>query len=107
MDEPNPAYRLVEKGAVLNWWDIIEINGHCSLNSRLKEVIDSAGIEKTETLLRPFFGEGTPVSADLLNMMNNMTVLRIINLIAGAMHVDITKEALLELNAELNKIAVK
>lgn len=107
VDEPNPAYRLVEKGAVLNWWDIIEINGHCSLNSRLKEVIDSAGIEKTETLLRPFFGEGTPVSADLLNMMNNMTVLRIINLIAGAMHVDITKEALLELNAELNKIAVK
>ncbi len=64
VDEPNPAYRLVERGAVLNWWDIVEINGYCSLNSRLKTVIEAAGME-------------------------------------------ITKEQLLDLNAELNKFAIK
>ena len=43
----------------------------------------------------------------MLNMMNNMTVLRIIGLIGGMMGGNITKEALMELNAELNKVPVK
>ena len=106
VDEPNPAYRLVEKGAVLNWWDIVEIDGYCSLNSRLKAVIESAGEEATANMLAPFFG-GMPAQPAMLNMMNNMTVLRIIGLIGGMMHIDVTKEQLLDLNAELNKIEAK
>ncbi|MBR4026373.1 MAG: glycoside hydrolase family 2 protein [Lachnospiraceae bacterium] len=106
VDEPNPAYRLVEKGAVLNWWDIVEIDGYCSLNSRLKAVIESVGEEATANMLAPFFG-GMPAQPAMLNMMNNMTVMRIIGLISGMMRMDITKEQLLDLNAELNKIEIK
>ena len=106
VDEPNPAYRLVEKGAVLNWWDIIEIDGYCSLNSRLKTVIESIGAKATGELIAPFIG-GQAMPEAGLNMMNNMTVLRIIGLIGGMMHMDVTKEQLLDLNAELNKIEAK
>ena len=43
----------------------------------------------------------------MLHMMNNMTVMRIIGLICGAMHIEVTKEQLLDLNVDLNKIAIK
>ena len=65
-------------------------------------MIDSVGMEAVQELLRPFLG-GSAQPA-MLNMMNNMTVMRIIGLICGAMHIDVTKEQLLDLNAELNKI---
>jgi len=39
--------------------------------------------------------------------MDSMTVLRLIGLIAGASRIPVTKEGLLALNAELNKIAIK
>jgi len=42
----------------------------------------------------------------LVNMMDSMTVLRLIGLIAGATNLPVTKEKLLELNAELNKLAI-
>ena len=106
VETENPAYRLVEKGAVLNWWDINEIDGYCSLNSRLRDVIEGAGVEEVGKIMAPFFG-GYPVSADMLNMMNNMTVLRIIGLIGGMMGGDITKDTLMALNAELNKVPCK
>ena len=76
VEEPNPAYRLVEKGAVLNWWDITEVDGFCSLNSRLRDVIEGAGPEGTANLMAKAVGAPLPVA--MLNMMNNMTVLRII-----------------------------
>ena len=106
VETENPAYRLVEKGAVLNWWDIIEIDGFCSLNTRLKTVIDSCGIEKTGDLLVPIMGPAAK-APQLLTMLNNMTVLRLIGLICGASNVVLTKEQLLDLNAELNKIEAK
>ena len=104
--EPNPAYRLVEKGAVLNWWDIVEIDGYCSLNSRLKDVVNGAGIDATANMLAPFLG-GMPASPQMIKMMDNMTVLRIIELIGGMVGIEMTKEMLLDLNAELNKVAVE
>ncbi len=103
--EENPAYRLVEKGAILNWWDIVEIEGYCSLNSRLKTVIKSAGMDTAANMYAQFMG-GCAYPA-MLNMMNNMTILRVIGLICGAMNMDITKEMLLDLNADLNKIPAK
>ena len=105
VEEENPAYRLVEKGAVLNWWDITEVDGFCSLNSRLRDVIEGAGPEGTANLMAKAVGAPLPVA--MLNMMNNMTVLRIIGLIGGMMGGDISKETLMELNAELNKVPVK
>ena len=104
VSEPNPDYILKEKGAVLNWWDITEIPGFCSLNSKTKQVLDGAGMEKTCALLAPIMGEA--MQPRVISMLDSMTVLRVINLICGAMHMPITKEQLLELNAELNKIAI-
>ena len=105
VDQPNPAYILTEKGAVLNWWDITEVEGHCSLNSKLKLVIDGVGAEQTGVLLGMVMG--APMETRLVNMMDSMTVLRLIGLIAGASGLTVTKEGLLALNAELNKIAIK
>ena len=104
VSEPNPDYILKEKGAVLNWWDITEVEGHCSLNSKLKLVIDGVGVEEAGKLLGMVMG--APMEARLVSMMDSMTVLRLIGLIAGATNIPITKEDLLALNAELNKIAI-
>ena len=105
VSEPNPAYTLVEKGAVLNWWDITEVPGHCSLNSKMKLVIENAGMEKTQELMS--FVMGPAAQPKMLAMLDSMTVLRLINLITGAMHMEITKEQLMDLNAQLNQIPVK
>ena len=103
--EPNPAYRLVEKGAVLNWWDIIEVPGHCSLNTRLQIVLDNAGPDRTLELLSPILGMAGHPSA--LIMLSGMTVLRMINVVTGMMRTPVTKEQLMDLNAQLNKISIK
>lgn len=79
--------------------DITEIDGFCSLNSRLRDVIEGAGAEGTSNLMAKAVGAPLPVA--MLNMMNNMTVLRIIGLIGGMMGGDISKETLMELNADL------
>ncbi|MBQ7859669.1 MAG: glycoside hydrolase family 2 protein, partial [Faecalibacterium sp.] len=100
--EPNPAYRLTEKGAVLNWWDIIEVPGHCSLNTKLKLVVDSAGVEKALELLAPILSMAA--RPETLKMLDAMTVLRMINVITGMMRVPVTKEQLMALNAKLNEV---
>ena len=102
VSEPNPAYRLVEKGAVLNWWDIVEVSGYCSLNTKLQVVLDNAGAERTLELLSPVLGVAGHPSA--LIMLSGMTVLRMINVVTGMMRIPVTKEQLMALNAELNKI---
>ena len=118
VDTPNEAYRLVEKGAVLNWWDITEIEGRCSLNSKLRDVIESGGMEFAMRLMAPVFGgAAAAMGADAenagaqmaagLNMMNNMTVLRIVSLITGMMRMEVSKETLLEMNAKLNEVELK
>lgn len=51
--EPNPAYILTERGAVLNWWDITEVEGCCGLNTKVRTVIASTGMNKTCEPLKP------------------------------------------------------
>ena len=105
VSQPNPDYILKEKGAVLNWWDITEVAGCCSLNTRLKLVVDSAGAENVLELLKPILGPASRV--ETLGILDAMTVIRMINVITGMMKMPVTKEMLLTLNAELNKIALK
>ena len=96
----------MEKGAVLNWWDIVEIDGYASLNTRLKVLIEAIGAETTGAMLIPVMGT-SHTSPTILNLSNNMTVMRFISLICGSMNIEVTKEQLLDLNADLNKIAIK
>ena len=104
VSEPNPAYILTEKGAVLNWWDIIHVDGYADLNTKLSKVVESAGVDKVCELLGPVMGMAAQPAA--VNMLDAMTVLRMINVITGMMRVPVTKEQLMDLNAELNKIAL-
>ena len=104
--EPNPAYRLVEKGAILNWWDITEVDGHADLNTKLRALIKAIGLEPTAKLLLPLMGEQFAAHPQALMQLDSFSVLRMINLVTGALMVPVTKEQLLALNAELNKISL-
>ena len=106
VSEPNPAYRLVEKGAVLNWWDITEVPGHADLNTKLRYLIKAAGLEQTAQLVGSLIGTQFASNPQVLMQLDSFSVLRMINLIAGAMMLPVTKEQLMELNAKLNTIAL-
>ena len=106
VDKPNPAYTLVEKGAVLNWWDITEVEGCASLNTKLRLLNAKLGLAGSAQLLAPILGEQFASHPQTLGQLDSFSVLRLINLITGAMMMPVTKEMLLDLNAQLNKIAI-
>ena len=111
--EFNDNYRLKEKGAILNWFDITEVEGHFSLNDTLGDILATlqgkmlfAGI--FAKIMKNFGGgknkvAGFEASEGMMQMMNGFTVLRLTNLM-GTAGVNFTKEELLEINAKLNKI---
>ncbi len=117
VEEPNPAYRLVEEGAILNWFDVEAPEGYLSLNDKMGDVLSTvrgklifAGLmakmlggkkEKGEEAPKPM---GFEMTADMMSMMNGFTVLRLITMAGGMMNVKFTKEQLLDLNSQLNKI---
>ena len=107
----NEAYRLKEKGAILNWFDITEVEGCFSLNDKLDDIMKSPeGTALFGQLMQGIMGQmqggkamGFDVTADMMKMMGGFTVVRLTSLM-GAANVKITKEQLLSLNAMLNKI---
>ena len=116
VETPNEAYRLREKGAILNWFDITEKEGYLSLNNKMGEVLKTIrGKMLFMSLMGKFMGGkggkmeamGFEITADMMTMMNCFTVLRLLTMIGGMMDVKFTKEQLLDLNAQLNKIKAK
>lgn len=114
VDKFNEAYRLVEKGAVLNWFDITAPEGYFSLNDKLSDIMQNpAGKAFFMQMMGSMTGgmmggDRTPAEmmaqADgMMAMLGSFTVLRMVGLM-GAAGVKMTKEQLLGLNAELNKI---
>ncbi len=111
----NEAYRLKEKGAVLNWFDITEPEGYFSLNDKVSDIMAvPAGQQLFMGLMAkmmPQDGEkkeaaGFDVSAmgdGLMQMMGGFTLLRLSGMM-GMMGYNPTKEDLLGLNAMLNQI---
>ncbi len=115
----NEAYRLVEKGAILNWFDIDAPEGYLSLNDKMGDVISTV---QGKLLFMGMFAKmmggkkgkdgeepkmeamGFEINADMMSMMNGFTVLRLFTLMGGMMDVKFTKEQLLDINAKLNKI---
>jgi beta-galactosidase len=119
VDTFNEAYRLREKGAVLNWFDITEKEGYLSLNDKMGDVLATVrGKLLFMGLMAKFMGGkggkdgkmeamGFEINADMMTMMNGFTVLRLFTLMGGMMNAEFTKEQLLDLNKELNKIKKK
>ncbi len=110
--EFNEAYRLKEKNAVLNWFDITEREGYFSLNDKLSDIMATM---QGKLLFAGMFAKlmkgnkkaaGFDVSPDMMQMMGSFTVLRLTGLIS-MMDIHFTKEQLLDLNDKLNKIKKK
>ena len=105
----NEAYRLKEKGAVLNWFDITQREGYFSLNDKISDIMQTEeGRELLAGLMHQMMrGEkkamGFDLTPEMMQMLGGFTVIRMTSLM-GAANVKFTKEQLLELNAKLNQI---
>ncbi len=107
VDAFNESYRLREKGAVLNWFDIAQKEGYYSLNDKLSDILKSkeasalfGGLMQSSMHQKAMGFEMTP---EMMQMMGGFTLLRLTGLM-GAMNVKFTKEELLKLNRKLQTI---
>lgn len=111
VEEFNDSYRLKEKGAILNWFDITEPEGYFSLNDKMGDILHSEGGREIMTgLMKNMMaglGGGKPAGFEMnegmMKMMEGFTLIRMANLM-GTAGVTVTKEQLLALNAQLNRI---
>ena len=123
VDEMNMDYVLVEKGAVLNWFDVNAPVGKFSLNDKISDIMScfrgklwflgvGLKIKKKMNANKKNKNEGknsggfdVDLKADggLMQMMGGFTVLRLTSMM-GMMNVSFTKEELLKLNKKLNRI---
>ena len=111
VDVFDESYRLKEKGAILNWFDITEVEGHFSLNDKIGDIMKTI---KGKMLFMGMMAKMLPKKGDkvaggfemtdgMMDMLGGFTVLRITGMV-GTMGINFTKEELLDLNAKLNKI---
>ena len=126
VDEMNMDYVLREVGAVLNWFDVVEIEGRFSLNDKISDIIKTKrgklwlirkGImlkkmmdknnkkskngEKKSGGFEVNLKDGAP--SGLMDMMGGFSVLRLTSMM-GMMNLSFTKEELLKFNRQLNRI---
>ena len=119
----NEEYRLKEQGAILNWFDIDAPEGRFSLNDKISDIMSSfwgklwfagvgltikkkmdAGKKKSkEGKKSGGFDVDLKMDGGLMQMMGGFTVLRLTSMI-GMANVNFTKEDLLKMNKQLNRI---
>ena len=115
VSEPNQDYILKEVGAVLNWFDVTVIEGRYSLNDKMSDILKSwrgklwfakLGLKIKKTLSKSSgdsMMSGFEINEEMMQMLGGFTVLRLTNLM-GAANLNFTKEDLLKMNRQLNKI---
>ena len=123
VDKMNPDYILREQGAVLNWFDITEVEGRFCLNDKIGDVLQTlkgkiwfAGLfltlAKKMSKAQPQSKEkkgkkkktkNPEMNSGVMNMISGFTILRFTGML-GMRNVTFTKEELLKMNAQLNKI---
>ncbi|MBE6886898.1 MAG: glycoside hydrolase family 2 protein [Ruminococcaceae bacterium] len=120
--QPNPAYRMVEKGAIINWFDITAPEGYFSINDKISDIMAtvqgkmlfmgmaakmfaSKGKDGKEGGVKAA-GFDLKMNDGLMKMMGGFSIARIAGMIGlmGEGGPTITKEDLLAINAQLNKI---
>ena len=105
----NEDYRLKEKGAILNWFDITEVEGYLSINDKMSDIMATEGGKALiSNMMGSFMGgkgeaSGFKVTPEMMKMMGGFTMIRLCGLL-GTANVKVTKEQLLALNSALNKI---
>ena len=123
VDEMNMDYVLREVGAVLNWFDVNVIEGRYSLNDKIADIMLSkrgklwfyrlglklvlkmrAGKKSKDKKAGGFeFKAKDAAGSGLMDMMGGFSVLRLSSMM-GMMNISFTKEELLKLNRQLNRI---
>ncbi|MED9904574.1 MAG: glycoside hydrolase family 2 TIM barrel-domain containing protein [Lachnospiraceae bacterium] len=111
VDTFNEEYRLKEKGAILNWFDITAPEGYFSLNDKLSDIMQSeAGRALFGGMMAQITGAmsekkaaGFEMNEGMMKMMGGFTIIRLTSMM-GMTGVKFTKEQLLALNAQLNQI---
>ena len=116
VDKMNEDYILKEKGAVLNWFDIDAPEGRFSLNDKLADIMATfrgklwfmkLGLKIKKQMDAGKDGKkeaaGFELGEGVMKMMGGFTVLRLTSMM-GMMNVSFTKEELLKMNKQLNRI---
>lgn len=114
VDEMNPDYILKEKGAILNWFDVEAPEGRFSLNDKMSDIMGSFWgklwfMKMALKIKKALSGGdkkamgGFEINEGMMQMMGGFTVLRMTNLM-GNMNITWTKEELLKMNKQLNRI---
>lgn len=103
----NETYRLREKNAVLNWYDITEKEGYFSLNDTLGDILSTP---QGKTLFVSLAAQKLPkikntpvINDDVMQTISGFTVIRLASMMS-VMNVCLPLEDLLALNKELNQI---
>ena len=116
----NEEYRLKEQGAILNWFDIDAPEGRFSLNDKISDIMScfrgklwfvKVGLKIKKKMNASKKGEkkaggfevDMKMDGGLMQMMGGFTVLRLASMI-GMANVEFTKEELLKMNKQLNRI---
>ncbi len=119
VDTFDESYRLVEKNAILNWFDITEREGYCSLNTPISDILKTLrGKLFIANMARNIMKDskkgketgknksGFTINKDMMQMIGSFTILRISSM-AGMVGIEFTKEQLLDMNKKLNRIKLK
>ena len=120
--ERNMDYVLREVGAVLNWFDVVEVPGRFSLNDKISDIVSTlrgklwllsmglaikkkmkAGKRGGEEKKSGGFDVDLKAGSGLMQMLGGFTVLRLSSMM-GMMNVSFTKEELLKMNRKLKRI---
>ena len=121
--EMNMDYVLVEKGAVLNWFDIDAPEGRFSLNDKISDIVETlrgkmwlAGMglsikkkmdankkDKDKGKKSGGFEVDLKPGGGIMQMLGGFTVLRLTGMMS-MVNIAFTKEELLKMNKKLNRI---
>ncbi|MBQ7962473.1 MAG: glycoside hydrolase family 2 protein [Clostridia bacterium] len=110
VDVFNEEYRLKEKSAVLNWFDVTTVDGYLSINDKMSDIMATPeGMQLFAGMFAKMMPEGGANAAgfemneSMMQMLGGFTFLRLAGMI-GMMGINFTKEQLLGINAQLNQI---
>ena len=119
VDTFDESYRLIDKNAILNWFDITEKKGYCSLNTAINDIMETeSGKLFIDNMIKNIMKQrdekeakeedkdnagGFKLTDSNLPMVGGYTILRMSSM-SSILGIEFTREQLLDMNKELNNI---
>jgi beta-galactosidase len=116
VDKFNDAYRMVETGDVLNWFEITAPEGYYSINDKAGDVLSTLKgkmlfiglMKKAMKGKKTMVDTGSMMqSKDLMSFLGGFTVKRLLSMMGTMGATPLTKDEMLKFNKKLNKIKKK